>query len=70
MWDSMPSTTFDDETIRQRGELLIRNNLQRSELYPDAWQPAIIRDPADTEAQLAKLPARNIRTASSTTTRT
>ena len=40
------STTFDDETIRQRGQQLIKNNLHRSELYPDAWQPAIIRDPA------------------------
>ncbi len=49
------STTFDDETIRQRGEQLIKNNLQRSELYPDAWQPAIIRNPADTDAQLAKV---------------
>ena len=49
------STTFDDETIRQRGEQLIKNNLQRSELYPDAWQPAIIRNPADTDTQLAKV---------------
>ena len=49
------STAFDDETIRQRGEQLIKNNLQRSELYPDAWQPAIIRNPADTDAQLAKV---------------
>jgi multidrug efflux pump subunit AcrB len=49
------STTFDDETIRQRGERLIQQNLHRSELYPDAWQPAIIRDPAGTEAQLAKV---------------
>ena len=49
------STPFDDETIRQRGQQLIRNNLQASELYPDAWQPAIIRNPADSEAQLAKV---------------
>jgi multidrug efflux pump subunit AcrB len=49
------STSFDDETIRQRGEQLIKNNLQRSELYPDAWSPAIIRDPANTETELAKV---------------
>ena len=49
------TTGFDDETIRQRGEQLIRNNLHRSELYPDAWQPAIIRNPANTEAELAKV---------------
>ena len=39
----------------QRGEQLINNNLHRSELYPDAWSPAIIRDPANTEAELAKV---------------
>ena len=49
------STTFDDETIRERGEQLIHNNLHRSELYPDAWQPAIIRDPAETETELARV---------------
>ncbi len=49
------STSLDEETIRQRGERLIKDNLHQSELYPDAWQPAIIRDPANTEAQLAKV---------------
>ena len=47
------STRIDDATIRQRGEQLIQTNLHRSEIHPDAWQPAIIRDPADTEARLA-----------------
>jgi multidrug efflux pump subunit AcrB len=46
------STMVDDETIRQRGEQLIRENLHRSEIHPDAWDPAIIRDPADTDARL------------------
>ena len=32
-----------------------QNYLHHSEIHPDAWQPAIIRDPADTEAQLAKV---------------
>ncbi len=49
------STTFDDATIRSRGEQLIQVNLHRSEIHPDAWQPAIIRDPADTEARLAEV---------------
>ncbi len=49
------STSFGDETIRQRGEQLIKNNFHRSELYPDAWAPAIIRDPANTETELAKV---------------
>ncbi len=47
------STTFDDATIRARGEQLIQQNLHRSEIHPDAWHPAIIRNPADTEAELA-----------------
>ena len=49
------STTLDDATIRQRGEELIQQNLHRSELHPDAWSPAIIRDPADTAARLAEV---------------
>ncbi|MGA2902504.1 MAG: efflux RND transporter permease subunit [Candidatus Korobacteraceae bacterium] len=49
------SSTLDDATIRQRGEQIIKDNLQRSELYPDAWRAAIIRDPAETESQLAKV---------------
>ncbi len=46
------STSFDDATIRSRGEALIRTNLHRSEIHPDAWQPAIIRNPAETDARL------------------
>src|SRR6516165_5452733 len=49
------STKLDDETIRQRGEQLIQSNLHRSELHPDAWRPAIIRNPADTEAGLEQV---------------
>ena len=49
------TTSFDDATIRQRGETLIQANLHRSEIHPDAWRPAIIRDPADTEAELQKV---------------
>ena len=52
---STPAPSFDDATIRQRGEQLIQANLHRSEIHPDAWQPAIIRDPADTEARLAEV---------------
>ena len=45
----------DDATIRQRGEQLIQDSLHRSEIHPDAWQPAIIRDPADTEEALQEV---------------
>ena len=49
------SSPLDNETIRQRGHQLIENNLQTDEIYPDAWQPAIIRDPAETEPELARV---------------
>ena len=49
------STAFDDATIRERGERLIREALHRSELHPDAWQPAIIHNPADTDARLQEV---------------
>ncbi len=49
------STALDDATIRARGEELIRSRLHRSELHPDAWQPAIIRDPADTDKQMQEV---------------
>ena len=49
------STALDDATIRERGERLIQATLHRSEIHPDAWQPAIVRNPADTEARLAEV---------------
>jgi multidrug efflux pump subunit AcrB len=49
------SSKVDNETIRQRGEQLIVSNLHRSEIHPDAWAPAIIRDPADTEKELQRV---------------
>jgi multidrug efflux pump subunit AcrB len=49
------STTVDDAVIRARGEQLILSNLHRSEIHPDAWQPAIIRNPADTEKELQRV---------------
>ncbi|HZD30051.1 MAG TPA: AcrB/AcrD/AcrF family protein, partial [Candidatus Angelobacter sp.] len=49
------STSFDDAAIRERGEQLIKATLHRSEIHPDAWQPAIIRNPADTETELQRV---------------
>ena len=49
------SSMLDDATIRARGEQLIQNQLHRSEMHPDSWQPAIIRDPADTEKRLQEV---------------
>ena len=39
----------------KRGEQLIHATLHRSEIHPDAWKPAIIRDPAETEAQMLEV---------------
>lgn len=49
------STALDDATIRRRGEQLLQATLHRSEIHPDAWQAAVIRNPAETEAQLAEV---------------
>ncbi|HLI63826.1 MAG TPA: efflux RND transporter permease subunit [Terriglobales bacterium] len=49
------SSSLDDAAIRRRGDQLIENHLHRSELYPDAWRPAIIRGSADTEARLQEV---------------
>ena len=48
-------TTYDDATVRAAGARYIQNYLHQSEVYPDAWTAAYIRDPADTEAQLTKV---------------
>jgi multidrug efflux pump subunit AcrB len=49
------NSPLDDATIRARGEQLIVSTLHRSELHPDAWQPAIIRDPAEAEKRLLEV---------------
>src|SRR5450631_407598 len=47
------STQLSDDQLRLEGEHLIRDKLHRSEIHPDAWQAAIIRDPHDTGTRLA-----------------
>ena len=47
------STQLSDDQLRIEGEHLIRDKLHRSEIHPDAWRAAIIRDPQDTGARLA-----------------
>lgn len=42
----------DDSRIKAFEEQFIRDNLQVSEIHPDAWQPAIIREPSGTEQAL------------------
>src|SRR5207244_871722 len=43
----------DDEAIRRFLRRFIRDRLQESTFHPDAWEAAIIRDPAETPDRLA-----------------
>ena len=43
----------DDGTIRAFIQHFISERLKRSELHPDAWDPAIIRDPSETRTKLS-----------------
>ena len=47
------SSPLSDDDLRILGDRLVREKLHRSEIHPDAWAAAFIRDPADTEARLA-----------------
>jgi multidrug efflux pump subunit AcrB len=47
------SSDLDDSALRAFGDHLIQERFHRSEIHPDAWQGAFIRDPAETEAKLA-----------------
>jgi multidrug efflux pump subunit AcrB len=42
----------DDASIQTFIEQFFANQLQRSELHPDAWDPIIVHDPAETLAKL------------------
>ncbi|WP_064742733.1 efflux RND transporter permease subunit [Edaphobacter aggregans] len=45
----------DDSTIQAFIRRFIAKRLKRSELHPDAWVPAIIRDPRETRTKLANV---------------
>ncbi len=45
----------DDPSIQKFVRRFISERLKRSELHPDVWEPAIIRDPRETQAKLAKV---------------
>lgn len=46
-------STAEDNSIRNFVQRFISEQLKRSELHPDSWQPAIVHDPSETEAKLA-----------------
>src|SRR5271165_1802274 len=45
----------DDRSIQEFIQRFISERLKRSELHPDTWEPAIIRDPRETRAKLASV---------------
>jgi multidrug efflux pump subunit AcrB len=45
----------DDSSIQAFIQRFLSERLQRSELHPDVWHPAIVRDPKDTQTKLAKV---------------
>lgn len=46
------ASRLSDEQLTTLGDQWVRENLHRSEIHPDAWTAAIIRDPADAQARL------------------
>ncbi|HMJ63646.1 MAG TPA: efflux RND transporter permease subunit [Bryobacteraceae bacterium] len=46
------TTTLSDRDLMANVNKLVSEKLQTDEFHPDAWQPAAIRDPADTPAAL------------------
>jgi multidrug efflux pump subunit AcrB len=49
------STSLSDEQLRTLGNRLIQEKIHSSEIHPDSWPAAFIRDPADTEARLGEV---------------
>jgi multidrug efflux pump subunit AcrB len=45
----------NDSSIQAFIQRFVSERLKRSELHPDVWYPAIIRDPKDTQTKLAKV---------------
>jgi len=49
------TSTQDDAAIQAFILQFFANQIQRSELHPDAWNPAILRDPAETREKLSEV---------------
>ncbi|HEX8817947.1 MAG TPA: efflux RND transporter permease subunit [Terriglobales bacterium] len=47
------STQLTEAALRSLGEQLVLQKFHRSDLHPDAWQPAFIQDPQETQARLS-----------------
>jgi multidrug efflux pump subunit AcrB len=47
------ATELDDASLVTAMLNIVRERMQLSELHPDVWRAAVVRDPKDTEARLA-----------------
>jgi multidrug efflux pump len=47
------SSPSDDKALEAWGDGIMRERFHRSEIHPDSWHPAFIRDPKETEAKLS-----------------
>jgi len=47
------SSRLDDNALNAWGDRISQERFHRSELHPDSWRPAFIRDPQETETRLA-----------------
>src|SRR5215813_6199035 len=47
------NTSLDDENLQAWGDRIMQERFHRSEIHPDSWEPAFIRDSKDTEAKLS-----------------
>lgn len=49
------SSSLDDQALRAFANHFVQDRLNQSSLHPDSWQPAFIRNPANTEARLREV---------------
>ena len=47
------NSKLDDAALLAWGDRIARERFHRSEIHPDSWRPAFIRDPKATEAKLS-----------------
>ena len=47
------TSRLSEEQLRAFGQQWVKENLHRSEIHPDAWPAAFIRNPAEAESKLA-----------------
>jgi multidrug efflux pump subunit AcrB len=49
------SSQSDDKTLQAWGDRITQERFHRSEIHPDSWKAAFIRNPEETEAKLSKV---------------